>query len=288
MNEKLPFDTLLETPLSMLHSHPDHPFVVRNDEEMHTLAQSIEEYGVLDPLLVRPRPEGGYQIISGHRRRLGSELAGKQTAPIIIRDMDDNAAIIAMVDSNMQRENILPSERAKAYKLKMDALKRQGMRTDLTSCQVGTKSRERSDEKIAEQADHSARTVQRIIRLTELVPPLQNMVDDSKLGITPAAELSYLSKAEQELLVLTIESEQSVPSLSQAQRMKKLSQDNTLNEDSMLTIMLESKKDTERIVLSGDILRRYFPKSYSPKQIENTIIKLLESWVRKRQQERSR
>ncbi len=288
MNEKLPFDTLLETPLSMLHSHPDHPFVVRNDEEMHTLAQSIEEYGVLDPLLVRPRPEGGYQIISGHRRRLGSELAGKQTAPIIIRDMDDNAAIIAMVDSNMQRENILPSERAKAYKLKMDALKRQGMRTDLTSCQVGTKSRERSDEKIAEQADHSARTVQRIIRLTELVPPLQNMVDDSKLGITPAAELSYLSKAEQELLVLTIESEQSVPSLSQAQRMKKLSQDNTLNEDSMLTIMLESKKDTERVILSGDMLRKYFPKSYSPKQIENTIIKLLESWVRKRQQERSR
>lgn len=288
MNEKLPFDTLLETPLSMLHSHPDHPFVVRNDEEMQTLAQSIEEYGVLDPLLVRPRPEGGYQIISGHRRRLGSELAGKQTAPIIIRDMDDNAAIIAMVDSNMQRENILPSERAKAYKLKMDALKRQGMRTDLTSCQVGTKSRERSDEKIAEQADHSARTVQRIIRLTELVPPLQNMVDDSKLGITPAAELSYLSKAEQELLVLTIESEQSVPSLSQAQRMKKLSQDNTLNEDSMLTIMLESKKDTERVILSGDMLRKYFPKSYSPKQIENTIIKLLESWVRKRQQERSR
>ncbi len=252
------------------------------------MAQSIEEYGVLDPLLVRPRPEGGYQIISGHRRRLGSELAGKQTAPIIIRDMDDNAAIIAMVDSNMQRENILPSERAKAYKLKMDALKRQGMRTDLTSCQVGTKSRERSDEKIAEQADHSARTVQRIIRLTELVPPLQNMVDDSKLGITPAAELSYLSKAEQELLVLTIESEQSVPSLSQAQRMKKLSQDNTLNEDSMLTIMLESKKDTERVILSGDMLRKYFPKSYSPKQIENTIIKLLESWVRKRQQERSR
>lgn len=288
MNEKLPFDTLLETPLSMLHSHPDHPFVVRNDEEMHTLAQSIEEYGVLDPLLVRPRPEGEYQIISGHRRRLGSELAGKQTAPIIIRDMDDNAAIIAMVDSNMQRENILPSERAKAYKLKMDAIKRQGARTDLTSCQLGTKSRERSDEKIAEQADHSARTVQRIIRLTELVPPLQNMVDDSKLGITPAAELSYLSKAEQELLVLTIESEQSVPSLSQAQRMKKLSQDNTLNEDSMLTIMLESKKDTERVILSGDMLRKYFPKSYSPKQIENTIIKLLESWVRKRQQERSR
>lgn len=288
MNEKLPFDTLLETPLSMLHSHPDHPFVVRNDEEMHTLAQSIEEYGVLDPLLVRPRPEGEYQIISGHRRRLGSELAGKLTAPIIIRDMDDNAAIIAMVDSNMQRENILPSERAKAYKLKMDAIKRQGARTDLTSCQLGTKSRERSDEKIAEQADHSARTIQRMIRLTELVPSLQNMVDDSKLGITPAAELSYLSKAEQELLVLTIESEQSVPSLSQAQRMKKLSQDNTLNEDSMLTIMLESKKDTERIVLSGDILRRYFPKSYSPKQIENTIIKLLESWVRKRQQERSR
>lgn len=288
MNEKLPFDTLLETPLSMLHSHPDHPFVVRNDEEMHTLAQSIEEYGVLDPLLVRPRPEGGYQIISGHRRRLGSELAGKQTAPIIIRDMDDNAAIIAMVDSNMQRENILPSERAKAYKLKMDAIKRQGMRTDLTSSQDGTKLRYRSDEKIAEQAEQSARTVQRMIRLTELVPPLQNMVDDSKLGITPAAELSYLSKAEQELLVLTIESEQSVPSLSQAQRMKKLSQDNTLNEDSMLTIMLESKKDTERVILSGDMLRKYFPKSYSPKQIENTIIKLLESWVRKRQQERSR
>ncbi len=288
MNEKLPFDTLLETPLSMLHSHPDHPFVVRNDEEMQTLAQSIEEYGVLDPLLVRPRPEGGYQIISGHRRRLGSELAGKQTAPIIIRDMDDNAAIIAMVDSNMQRENILPSERAKAYKLKMDAIKRQGMRTDMTSSQDGTKLRYRSDEKIAEQAEQSARTVQRMIRLTELVPPLQNMVDDSKLGITPAAELSYLSKAEQELLVLTIESEQSVPSLSQAQRMKKLSQDNTLNEDSMLTIMLESKKDTERVILSGDMLRKYFPKSYSPKQIENTIIKLLESWVRKRQQERSR
>jgi ParB family chromosome partitioning protein len=191
-----------------------------------------------------------------------------------------------MVDSNLQRENILPSERAQAYKMKMEAIKRQGERNDLTSCQVGTRSR--SDQQLAENTSDSARTVQRYIRLTQLIPPLQDLVDEKKIGLTPASEISFLKPKEQELLLTTIDSEQAIPSLSQAQRLKRLSQEGSLNEDNMLGIMSETKKDTERITLSGEVLRKYFPRSYSPKQIENTILKLIESWYKKRQQDRSR
>lgn len=277
---------ILETKLIALHPFPNHPFQVRSDEAMQATIESIKAYGVLVPAIVRPRKEGGYEIISGHRRKYACEQAGLETMPVIVRDLDDNEATIIMVDSNLQRENILPSERAKAYKMKMEAIKRQGERGDLTSCHVGTRSR--SDEKIAEGTSESARTVQRYIRLTELIPTLQELVDDRKMGLTPASEISFLKPKEQELLVTTIESEQAIPSLSQAQRLKKLSQEGKLNEDNMLAIMSETKKDVERITLSGEVLRKYFPCSYSPKRIEETILKLIETWYRKRQQEHSR
>lgn len=265
---------------------PNHPFQVRSDEVMQATIESIKTYGVLVPAIVRPRKEGGYEIIAGHRRKYACEQAGIETMPVIVRNLDDNEATIIMVDSNLQRENILPSERAKAYKMKMDAIKRQGGRSDLTSCQVGTRSR--SDEKIAEDTSESARTVQRYIRLTELIPSLQDMVDEKKIGLTPASEISFLKPKEQELLVTTIESEQAIPSLSQAQRLKKLSQEDKLDEDNILEIMSETKKDTERITLSGEVLRKYFPRSYSPRQIETTIMKLIETWYRRRQQDRDR
>lgn len=281
------FDTeIQETKLSTLHSFPNHPFKVRSDESMQATIESIKAYGVLAPAIVRPRKEGGYEIIAGHRRKYACEQAGLETMPVIVRDLDDNEATIIMVDSNLQRENILPSERAQAYKMKLEAIKRQGERGDLTSCQVGTRSR--SDERIAEGTSESARTVQRYIRLTELIPTLQELVDDRKMGLTPASELSFLKPKEQELLMTTIESEQVIPSLSQAQRLKKLSQEGKLDEDNMLAIMSETKKDTERITLSGEVLRKYFPRSYSPKRIEETILKLIETWYRKRQQEHAR
>lgn len=253
---------------------------------MQATIESIKTYGVLVPAIVRPRKEGGYEIIAGHRRKYACEQAGLETMPVIVRDLDDNEATIIMVDSNLQRENILPSERAQAYKMKLEAIKRQGERNDLTLGQVGTRSR--SDEKIAEGTSESARTVQRYIRLTELIPALQELVDDKKMGLTPASEISFLKPKEQKLLVATIESEQAIPSLSQAQRLKKLSQEGKLNEDNILEIMSETKKDVERITLSGEVLRKYFPRSYSPKRIEETILKLIENWYRKRQQEHSR
>jgi ParB family chromosome partitioning protein len=278
--------SILNIETNNLHPFPNHPFKVRSDESMQATIESIKAYGVLVPAIVRPRKEGGYEIIAGHRRKYACEQAGLETMPVIVLDLNDDEATIIMVDSNLQRENILPSERAQAYKMKMEAIKRQGERNDLTSCQVGTKLR--SDERLAEDTSESARTVQRYIRLTELIPPIQELVDDKRIGLTPASEISFLKPKEQELLITTIESEQAIPSLSQAQRLKKLSQEGKLNEDNMLGIMSETKKDVERVTLTGEVLRKYFPRSYSPKQIEDTIMRLIETWYRKRQQEHSR
>ena len=256
---------------------------------MQETVESVKAYGVLVPAIVRQRPDGEYEIVAGHRRKRASELAGLSELPAIVRDLDDDAATIIMVDSNLQRENILPSERAQAYKMKLEAIKRQGARTDLTSTQVGQKLK-LAVERVAEDAGESRSQVQRFVRLTELKPELQEMVDSGKMAMTPAVELSYLKPKEQELLLETIESEQATPSLSQAQRIKKLSQSGDLNEDSILGIMAEQKKPelSSNITLSGDKLKKYFPKSYTPAQIENTIFKLLDSWLRKRQREESR
>nr|WP_300804901.1 ParB/RepB/Spo0J family partition protein [uncultured Acetatifactor sp.] len=272
-----------EIALSELHPFPDHPFNVREDDSMRETVESIKEYGVLSPAIVRPREGGGYEMIAGHRRKRACELAGLETMPVIVRDLDTDTATIFMVDSNLQRENILPSERAKAYKMKLEAQKRQGRRTDLTCGQVGHKSRE------AVSDTESGRTVQRYVRLNELSPPLQQMVDEKKIAITPAVELSYLKAEEQALVLETIESEQATPSLSQAQRMKKLSQAGELNEDTMLSIMTEEKKPIkEDLTISGETLRKYFPRSYTPRQMEDTIIKLLASWCKKRQKSQER
>lgn len=280
-----------EVPIKQLHPFPDHPFGVRDDDAMRETAESIKAYGVLVPAIVRPREEGGYEIVSGHRRKRACELAGIETMPVIIRDVDRDAATIIMVDSNLQRENILPSERAQAYKMKMDAIKRQaGRPAKDNSCQVGTDLRGiRSDHIVASNTNDSARTVQRYIRLTELQPELQQMVDDGKIAITPAVELSYLKPEEQTLLLDTIDSEQATPSLSQAQRMKKLSQEGKLTDDSMLQIMMEQKKpEAWNLTLPMDKIRKYFPRSYTPQRMEETIIKLLESWMRKRQRDMER
>lgn len=276
--------------LSELYPFPDHPFAVRDDDSMKETVESVKEYGVLVPAIARPREYGGYELISGHRRKHACELAGLKTMPVIVREMDNDTAIIYMVDSNLQRENILPSEKAKAYKMKLEAIKRQGQRRDLTCTQVGHKLEgKKSVEIIAEESGDSKTQVQRFIRLTELSPPLQKMVDDKKIAMTPAVEISYLKPEEQALLVETIDSEQATPSLSQAQRMKKLSQSGGLNEDTMLSIMSEEKKPPrEDITLSGERLRKYFPRSYTPRQMEDTIFKLLESWQRKRQRSQER
>lgn len=281
-------DTVINIPLSQLHDFPNHPFKVRDDEKMQETVESVKAYGVLVPAIVRQRPDGEYEIVAGHRRKRASELAGLNELPAIVRDLDDDAATIIMVDSNLQRENILPSERAQAYKMKLEAIKRQGERRDLTSPQVAAKFR--ADDEVAKAAGVSGDTVRRFIRLTELQPELQEMVDSGKMAMTPAVELSYLKPEEQALLLETIESEQATPSLSQAQRIKKLSQSGDLNEDSILGIMSEQKKPelSSNITLSGDKLKKYFPKSYTPAQIENTIFKLLDSWLRKRQREESR
>ena len=283
--------TVVNIPLTQLHDFPNHPFKVRDDEKMQETVESVKTYGVLVPAIVRLRPDGEYEIVAGHRRKRASELAGLNELPAIVRDLDDDAATIIMVDSNLQRENILPSERAQAYKMKLEAIKRQGERKDLTCTQVGHKlDGKKSVQRVAEDAGESKTQVQRYIRLTELQPELQEMVDTGKMAMTPAVELSYLKPKEQELLLETIDSEQATPSLSQAQRMKKLSQAGDLNEDTMLSIMSEQKKPelSSNITLSGDKLRKYFPKSYTPAQIENTIFKLLDSWLRKRQREESR
>ena len=280
--------SIVNLPLSQLHDFPNHPFKVRDDEKMQETVESVKAYGVLVPAIVRQRPDGEYEIVAGHRRKRASELAGLNELPAIVRDLDDDAATIIMVDSNLQRENILPSERAQAYKMKLEAIKRQGERRDLTSPQVAAKFR--ADDEVAKAAGVSGDTVRRFIRLTELQPELQEMVDSGKMAMTPAVELSYLKPEEQALLLETIESEQATPSLSQAQRIKKLSQSGDLNEDSILGIMAEQKKPelSSNITLSGDKLKKYFPKSYTPAQIENTIFKLLDSWLRKRQREESR
>ena len=280
--------TIVNIPLSQLHDFPNHPFKVRDDEKMQETVESVKAYGVLVPAIVRQRTDGEYEIVSGHRRKRASELAGLSQLPAIVRDLDDDAATIIMVDSNLQRENILPSERAAAYKMKLEAIKRQGERRDLTSPQVAAKFR--ADDEVAKTAGVSGDTVRRFIRLTELQPELQELVDTGKMAMTPAVELSYLKPKEQELLLETIDSEQATPSLSQAQRMKKLSQTGELNEDTMLSIMSEQKKPelSSNITLSGERLKKYFPKSYTPAQIENTIFKLLDSWLRKRQREECR
>lgn len=249
--------------------------------------ESIKTYGVLQPAIVRPTKDGDYEILSGHRRKYACELAGRKTIPAIVRELDDDAAIIFMVDSNLQRENTLPSERAAAYKMKMEALKRQGLRTDLTSPQLAAKFR--SDDAVAKEADVSGDTVRRYIRLTELQPELQQMVDDKKIAFTPAVEISYLKPDEQKMLLDTISSEQATPSLSQAQRLKKLSQSGELTDDSMLSIMSEQKKpERNDLTIPADVLEKFFPRSFTPMKMQEVIIKLLESWQRKRQQSRER
>ena len=276
-----------EIPLDQLKPFKNHPFKVRDDQRMLDTVDSIREYGVLVPAIARPDPEGGYELISGHRRKRGCEMAGLQTMPVIIRNLDDDAAVLVMVDSNIQREELLPSERAVAYKMKLEALKHQGARMDLTSCQVGTKLR--ADEKLAESVNESARTVQRFIRLTELISELLEMVDERKLAFNPAVEVSYLKRDEQRMLLEAMDAEQTTPSLSQAQRLKKFSQEGRLTEEAMSAIMSEEKKsDMDKVTLRSDTLRRYFPKSYTPKQMEQTIIKLLDVWQKQRQKNQER
>ena len=276
-----------EIPLDQLKPFRNHPFKVRDDQRMLDTVDSIREYGVLVPAIARPDPEGGYELISGHRRKRGCEMAGLQTMPVIIRDLDDDAAVLVMVDSNIQREELLPSERAFAYKMKLEALKHQGARMDLTSCQVGTKLR--ADEKLAESVNESARTVQRFIRLTELISELLDLVDERKLAFNPAVEVSYLKQDEQRMLLEAMDAEQTTPSLSQAQRLKKFSQEGRLTEEAMSAIMSEEKKsDMDKVTLRSDTLRKYFPKSYTPKQMEQTIIKLLDVWQKQRQKNQER
>ena len=291
-------DRITLLPLSELHDFPNHPFKVRDDEAMQETAESIRQYGVLVPAIVRPREDGGYEIIAGHRRRHGSELAGLSAMPCIVRRMDDDTATILMVDSNIQRENILPSERAQAYKMKLEAIRRKAGRPVKTeekdvpdnSVQVGQNfDGKTSRELLAENSPDSSTQIQRYIRLTELTPELQQMVDEKKIGMTPAVEISYLKPEEQQMLLTAIDSEQATPSLSQAQRMKKLSRDGKLNDDTMLDIMMEQKKpEGYNVVLSADKLRKYFPRSYTPQKMEETILKLLDAWLRKRQRDQSR
>ena len=270
-------------PLGELHPFKNHPFKVKDDAAMQDTVDSVREYGVLVPAIARPDPDGGYELIAGHRRHHASELAGKETMPVIIRDLDDDAATIIMVDSNLQREELLPSERAFAYKMKLEAMKRQAGRPSRENVsQVGTQKR--SDQIMAEQVGESRNQIQRFIRLTELIPTLLDMVDERKIAFNPAVELSYLKKEEQTLLLEAMDSEQATPSLSQAQRLKKFSQQKMLSLDVMRAVMSEEKKtDLDRVTLKNETLRKYFPKSYTPKQMEDTIIKLLEGWYKKRQ-----
>ena len=278
-------------PLSELYPFPDHPFSVRDDDSMKETVESVKEYGVLMPAIARPREGGGYELVAGHRRKHACELAGLDAMPVIVRDLDNDTAIIFMVDSNIQRENILPIEKAKALKMKLEAIRRKaGRPSKENGAQVGHNlDGRKSVEIVAEQAGESKTQVQRYVRLTELSPELQQMVDDKKIAMTPAVEISYLKPEEQALLVETIESEQATPSLSQAQRMKKLSQSGKLDEDTMLGIMSEEKKpEVDKIVLTSDTLRKYFPRSYTPKQMQDTIIKLLDQWLKKRQRQQER
>ena len=277
-----------QIPIGELFPFKNHPFKVLDDESMQCTVESVEQYGVLSPLIARPRPDGdGYEIISGHRRQHAAQLAGLENLPVIVRQMDDDAAVLLMVDSNLQRENILPSERAFAYKMKLEALKNQGARSDLTSCQVGTKFR--ADSELAESAGESTRNVQRFIRLTNLVPELLDMVDEKKIAFNPAVELSYLDESQQRDFLEAMNDTQNAPSLSQAQRLKKLAQEGHFSYDVAFAVMGEEKKDElDKVVIKNDTLRKYFPRSYTPKQMEDTIIKLLEQWQRKQQRQNER
>ena len=280
-------EQIQQIPISELHPFKDHPFKVLDDEAMQRTVESVAQFGVLAPLVVRPREEGGYEIISGHRRQHAAELAGLKTLPVIVRNMDDDQAVIHMVDSNLQRESILPSERAFAYKMKLEAIKNQGARSDLTSCQVGTKFR--ADAALASGTEESARNVQRFIRLTNLIPELLDLVDQKKISFNPAVELSYLTAAEQRDFLEAMQDTQNAPSLSQAQRIKKLSQEGECSYDAMFDIMGEEKKaEMDRVTIKNEVLRKYFPKSYTPKQMQDTIIKLLEQWQKKRQRSQER
>lgn len=273
--------------LTELHPFPNHPFKVMEDEAMQRTVESIAQYGVLAPLIARPRPEGGYEILSGHRRQYAAKLAGLETLPVIVRNMDDNAAVVLMVDSNLQREYILPSERAFAYKMKLEALKNQGARSDLTSSQVGTKLR--SDEKVAHDSGESRNQVQRFIRLTHLIPELLELVDQKKISFNPAVELSYLTEPEQRDFLEAMQDTQNAPSLSQAQRIKKLSQESQCSYEAIFDIMGEEKKaEMDHVTLKNEVLRKYFPRSYTPKQMEDTILRLLEQWQKKRQRSAER
>mgnify|MGYP000201029554 CR=1 FL=1 len=272
---------------SEISDFPNHPFKVRMDAAMQEMTESVKQYGVLVPALVRPKRSGGYEMVAGHRRHRASELAGKDTMPVIVRDLDDDQATIIMVDSNLQRESLLPSERAFAYKMKLEAVKHQGARTDLTSRQLVGKL-EMADV-VGEKAGDSGRQVQRYIRLTELIPELLDMVDEKKIAFNPAYELSFLKKEEQRDLLDAMDSEQATPSLSQAQRLKKFSQEGRLSIDVMRAIMGEEKKsDLDKVTFTSDTLRKYFPKSYTPARMQETIIKLLEQWQKKRQQQHER
>ena len=281
-------EKVMEIPLTELHAFKNHPFKVRDDEAMMETADSVRQYGVLIPAIARPDPNGGYELIAGHRRHRASELAEKETMPVIVRDLDDDAATIIMVDSNLQREELLPSERAFAYKMKLEAMKRQAGRPSKENVsQLGTQKR--SDQILAEQVGQSRNQIQRYIRLTELIPPLLDKADEKEIALNPAYELSFLKPEEQQMLVETMEYELSTPSVSQAQRMKKLSQEGKLTDDAILSIMSEEKKDAlDKVTLTGDTLRKYFPKSYTPKKMQETIIKLLEQWQRRRQQQHER
>lgn len=279
-----------EMPLSDLHPFEGHPFKVLDDELMEQTVESIKQIGVVSPLIVRPDPEGGYEILSGHRRLHAAQLAGLETVPVIVKEMDDDAAIIFMVDSNLQRENILPSERAFSYKMKLEAMKHQGERGDLTSGQVGQKSVGTvSRDIVAEQAGDSSRNVQRFIRLTNLIPEILDMVDEKKIAFNPAVELSYLKPSEQKEFLEAMDYAQSSPSLSQAQRLKKLSQEGSCTLDAMCEVMNEIKKDElDHVTIKNEVLRKYFPKSYTPKQMQDTIIRLLEKWQRSKQRDMER
>lgn len=280
-------EQIQQLPLTELHPFPNHPFKVLEDEAMQRTVESIAQYGVLAPLIARPRPEGGYEILSGHRRQYAAKLAGLETLPVIVRNMDDNAAVVLMVDSNLQREHILPSERAFAYKMKLEALKNQGARSDLTSGQLGPKLR--SDEQVALDAGESRKQVQRFIRLTHLIPELLELVDQKKISFNPAVELSYLTEPEQRDFLEAMQDTQNAPSLSQAQRIKKLSQENQCSYEAIFDIMGEEKKaEMDRVTLKNEVLRKYFPRSYTPKQMEDTILRLLEQWQKKRQRRAER
>ena len=277
-----------QIPIGELFPFKNHPFKVLDDESMQRTVESVEQYGVLSPLIARPRPEGGYEIISGHRRQHAAQLAGLDALPVIVRQMDDDAAVLLMVDSNLQRENILPSERAFAYKMKLEAIKKQGARSDLTSGQIVQKSK-LSIERVAEDAGEGYKTVQRFIRLTNLIPELLDMVDEKKIAFNPAVELSYLDESQQRDFLEAMNDTQNAPSLSQAQRLKKLAQEGHFSYDVAFAVMGEEKKDElDKVIIKNDTLRKYFPRSYTPKQMEDTIIKLLEQWQRKQQRQNER